>query len=369
MTTVTGAAPGATAGSAWASTPRTARSTATIAARGLLGRDAEGRLPVVVSFRWIEAARLATLRDGTYDGRLVVVGPDGNSCAPAPVATMQEALEQWDSVAPSLGAIKTFPDQIVPADLRAPLPRAWQWLDGSVYPSHGELMDKALGIEPFKPDWPPMYQGLSDTFYAPSADVPMASEDLGIDFEGEFGIITASVPMGTPAVEAGRYIRLVVQINDWSLRKLAGPEMKSGFGWIQAKPPCGMAPFAVTPDELGPAWQDHRPAMNLLVHWNGTQFGNADGAAMAYGFHELIAHAARTRNLVAGTVIGSGTVSNPNYREVGSSCIAERRGIEIVDFGAPRTEFMRYGDTVRMEARTRDGRSPFGVIEQKVVQP
>jgi len=312
--------------------------------------------------------RLATLRDGTRDGRLVVVSPDGATCAPAPVATLQQALEDWEALAPHLAAISRFPDPVDTADLLAPLPRAWQWLDGSVYRSHGELMDKALGFEPFKPDWPPMYQGVSDTFHAPLAEVPMASEDLGIDFEGEFGIITDPVPMGTPAAEAGKHIRLVVQINDWSLRKLAGPEMKSGFGWIQAKPPCGMAPFAVTPDELGNAWRNFRPAMHLLVHWNGTQFGNADGEAMAYGFHELVAHAARTRNLVAGTVIGSGTVSNPNYREVGSSCIAERRGIETVDTGAAITNFMTYGDTVRMEARTRDGRSPFGILEQKVVQ-
>lgn len=313
--------------------------------------------------------RLATLRDETRDGRLVAVSPDGRSCAPAPVATLQQALEDWEGVAPQLATITEFNELIDPAKLLAPLPRAWQWLDGSVYPSHGELMDKALGIEPFKPDWPPMYQGISDTFFAPLADVQMASEDLGIDFEGEFGVIVDAVPMGTPVSEAGRHIRLVVQINDWSLRKLAGPEMKTGFGWIQAKPPCGMAPFAVTPDELGEAWRNCRPAMNLLVHWNGEQFGNADGEQMAYGFDELVAHAARTRNLVAGTVIGSGTVSNPDYRKVGSSCIAERRGIEIVDSGAPITDFMHYGDTVRMEARTRDGRSPFGVLEQKVVKP
>ena len=159
-----------------------------------------------------------------------------------------------------------------------------------------------------------------------------------------------------------------MQINDWSLRKLAAPEMKTGFGWIQAKPPCGMAPFAVTLDELGDAWADSRPGLHLAVDWNGKRFGNAFGGPMEYGFDELVAHAARTRTLVAGTVIGSGTVSNETYREVGSSCIAERRGIEIVDTGAPVTEFMTYGDTVRMEATLADGRAPFGVIEQKVVK-
>lgn len=313
--------------------------------------------------------RLATLDNGTPDGRLVVVAPDGAHCAPAPVPGLQAALEDWADVAPRLAAIDYFPDAFGAAQCLAPLPRAWQWLDGSVYPSHGALMDKALGITPFKPDWPPMYQGVSDTFHAPTADVPMASEDLGIDFEGEFGVITDAVPMGVSPAEAARHIKLIVQINDWSLRKLAGPEMKSGFGWIQAKPPCGMAPFAVTPDELGDAWRNCRPALHLRVDWNGKQFGDAFGEPMAYGFDELVAHAARTRNLVAGTVIGSGTVSNENYREVGSSCIAERRGIEVVDTGAAVTEFMKYGDTVRMEARLADGRAPFGALQQKVVKP
>src|ERR1044072_4663723 len=155
-------------------------------------------------------------------------------------------------------------------------------------------MEKALGIKPFKPDWPPMYQGVSDTFHAPRADVPMADAALGIDFAGEFGVITDRVPMGTPAEQAGGHIRLIVQINDWSLRKLAGPEMQSGFGWIQAKPPCGMGPVAVTPDELGDAWRRFRPALHLGVIWNGQAFGNAFGEPMAYGFPELVAHAART---------------------------------------------------------------------------
>ena len=313
--------------------------------------------------------RLATLQNGTRDGRLVVVSPDGGHSAAAPVPTLQAALENWAEVAPVLAAISVFPDALDPAQILAPLPRAWQWLDGSVYPSHGALMDKALNITPFKPDWPPMYQGVSDTFYAALADVPMADEALGIDFEGEFGIITDAVPMGVTPAQAAKHIRLIVQINDWSLRKLAGPEMRSGFGWIQAKPPCSMAPFAITPDELGDYWRNARPALHLAVDLNGQRFGNAYGEPMAYGFDELVAHAARTRNLVAGTVIGSGTVSNENYREVGSSCIAERRGIEIVDHGEARTEFMRYGDRVRMEAHLPDGRAPFGAIEQRVVKP
>ena len=311
--------------------------------------------------------RLATLRDGTKDGRLVVVSPDGKACAPAPVKTLQEALERWDEVAPQLAAATNFPDALDPGEITAPLPRAWQWLDGSVYASHGALMDKVIGIDKPAVPWPLMYQGVSNKFYGPTEDVRMIDEALQIDFEGEFGVIVDAVPMGVSIEEAGKHIRLVVQINDWSLRALAGPEMKTGFGWVQAKPPCSMAPFAVTPDELGDAWIDYQPNMNLLVHWNGRQFGNAHGRAMGYGFDALVAHAARTRDLVAGTVIGSGTVSNENFREVGSSCIAERRGIEIVDEGAPKTEFMKYGDTVRMEARTASGAAPFGAIDQKVV--
>ncbi len=313
--------------------------------------------------------RLATLNDGTRDGRLVVVSPDGENCAFAPVKTLQDALDDWANVSPQLQAISEFPEQLEIEQLLAPLPRAWQWLDGSVFASHGELMDKALGQKAHKPDFPQMYQGMSDTFYGPTEDVPMISEDLGIDFEGEFGIITDGVKMGTSAGDAAKHIVLLVQINDWSLRKLAGPEMKTGFGWINAKPPCGMAPFAITPDELGEHWKNFRVCLDLQVKWNDKQFGNANGEPMGYGFDELVAHAAMTRNLVPGTVIGSGTVSNPNYREVGSSCIAERRGIEIVDHGEPKTDFMKYGDRVRMEAHLPDGSAPFGAIEQTVVAP
>lgn len=311
--------------------------------------------------------RLATLKNGTPDGRLVMVSPDGTRCADAPVHTLQGAMENWDAVAPQLAANTRFDQPLDPAQIAAPLPRAWQWLDGSAFAAHGALMDKVFGLEPLKTDRPLMYQGVSDRFYGPTDSIPMTSEELGIDFEGEFGVIVDAVPMGTSATDAMKHIRLIVQINDWSLRTLAGPEMKTGFGWVQAKPPCGMAPYAVTPDELGDQWRDGRVCLDLLVDWNGKRFGAANGEPMGYGFHELVAHAARTRTLVAGTVIGSGTVSNENYREIGSSCIAERRGIEIVDDGAPRTDFMRFGDTVRMEAKLADGRAPFGVLEQKVV--
>lgn len=312
--------------------------------------------------------RLATLRDGTKDGRLVVVSPDGTACAAAPCGTLQEALENWDAVNAALAAVATFPDALDPALLAAPLPRAWQWLDGSAFPSHGDLMDKMLGMTKPPLTAPLMYQGTSDKFYGPNDDVKFPSADLSIDFEGEFGVIVDFVPMGSTPAQCLEHIRLVVQINDWSLRALAGPEMKTGFGWVQAKPPCAMAPFAVTPDELGAHWRNGRVCLDLLVDWNGARFGAANGEPMDYGFHELVAHAAGTRDLVAGTVIGSGTVSNENFREIGSSCIAERRGIEIVDEGAARTEFMQFGDTVRMEAVLPDGRAPFGAIDQRVVQ-
>lgn len=318
--------------------------------------------------------RLGTLQSGGPDGALIVVSGDGTRFKrPDHWQTLQSVLEDWTSAGTDLAAaaeqVELEGEPLAIGALAAPLPRAWQWLDGSVYPSHGELMDKALGIAPEKADFPLMYQGVSDTFYGPTAGVPMADESLGIDFEGEFGVIVDRVPMGTSVEAARAHIRLIVQINDWSLRALAGKEMRTGFGWLQAKPPCGMAPFAVTPDELGEAWSNCRPGLHLTVDWNGTRFGNAFGGEMAYGFDELVAHAARTRTLVPGTVIGSGTVSNANFREVGSSCIAERRGIEMVDDGQARTEFMRYGDTVRMEAKLSNGRSPFGALEQRVMRP
>ena len=318
--------------------------------------------------------KLATMPDGTGDGRLHIVSRDHARCAPARSAqTLQAALERWDELEALLAAEYEALNagggtSFDPANASAPLPRSWQWLDGSAFASHGELMQRAFNLPPVDTGGRPlMYQGVSDRFYAPTADVKFRSEADGIDFEGEFGIITDAVPMGTSAPQARRHIRLLVQINDWSLRKLAPIEMKTGFGWIQAKPPSSMAPVAVTPDELGEYWRDARVDLPLLVEWNAERFGAANGYAMGCGFDDLIAHAAYSRDLVAGTVIGSGTVSNPDFREVGSSCIAERRGIEIVDTGEPRTGFMRFGDRARMEASLPDGTPLFGVIDQRVI--
>jgi fumarylacetoacetate (FAA) hydrolase len=321
--------------------------------------------------------KLATLADGTRDGRLVVVSCDHTRMAAAAgiAATLQDALDRWSAVerplrdlAAALESGDAIAAPFVASDALAPLPRAWQWLDGSAYDSHGDLMQKVFKMDPTPKDRPLMYQGMSDTFLPPTADVPMPSEADGIDFEGEFGVIVDAVPMGASAEEAAAHIRLIVQINDWSLRTLAPIEMKTGFGWVQAKPACSMAPVAVTPDALGAAWRDGRVDLPLMIDFNGARFGAARGYAMAWSLPELVAHAARTRALCAGTIIGTGTVSNEDYREVGSSCIAERRGIEMLDEGAPRTMFMRFGDRVRMEARLPDGAPLFGAIDQRVVK-
>lgn len=318
--------------------------------------------------------KLATIVTGHPDGALAVISSDANRyLVPSDIAaTLQQAIENWPVAEARLSALAARLDAgegLSIKDLRfaAPLPRAWQWLDGSAFESHGALMQLAFGLPPMERKLPLMYQGMSHQFLGPCDDVILPSEADGIDFEGEFGIITDAVPMGVSADDALGHIKLIVQLNDWSLRVLAPGEMKTGFGWVQAKPACSVAPFAVTPDALGESWRDGRVCLNLAVDWNGERFGNANGAPMAFGFHELIAHAARTRALPAGTIIGSGTVSNPTYREVGSSCIAERRGIEIVDHGVAHTEFMRFGDTVRMESRLPDGGPLFGAIEQRVI--
>lgn len=318
--------------------------------------------------------KLTTLPDGTPDGRLHLVSRDHARCAPARAArTLQALMEDWGALAPALeGEYADLNDgggtNFDATAALAPMPRAWQWLDGSAYDSHGDLMQKVFGLDPMPKDRPLMYQGLSDRFIAPTADVPLPSEEDGIDFEGEFGVICDAVPMGTGPGAARDHIRLVVQLNDWSLRVVAPLEMRTGFGWIQAKPACSMAPVAVTPDELGTAWRDARVDLPLAVDWNGHRFGRAGGYDMSVGFDGLVAHAARTRHLVAGTIIGSGTVSNATFREVGSSCIAERRGIEMLDHGEPVTGFMKFGDRVRMECRAADGTPLFGVIDQRVVQ-
>jgi fumarylacetoacetate (FAA) hydrolase len=322
--------------------------------------------------------KLATLDNGSRDGALVVVSRDHTRAAPAAgiAATLQAALDRWSEVEAPLRALAERLERasaneafdFISSDALAPLPRAWQWLDGSAYESHGALLRQVSGRAAPPNDGPLMYQGLSHLFYPGTADFPTPSEADNIDFEGEFGVIVDEVPMGTTPEQAAAHIRLIVLINDWSLRGFALRESKIGFGWVQAKPPCSVAPVAVTPDELGVHWRDGRVDVPLIVDWNGRRFGAAQGYPMTWSFPEHVAHAARTRPLCAGTIIGGGTVSNENYREVGSSCIAERRGIETIDEGKPRTAFMKFGDRVRMEATLPDGTPLFGVIDQRVVR-
>jgi len=324
--------------------------------------------------------RLATYADGTMDGQLVVVSRDLQQAVDARpiVPNLLSALRRWHQVEAPLRALSDRLDDgraedampFDPARCLAPLPRAPQWCDGSAFLNHGRLMDLAFDKPPI-PDFeaiPVMYQGASDDFLGPQADVPFVTEADGIDFEGEFGVIVDEVAMATPAGKCGRHVRLLVQINDWSLRAIGAREVRTGFGFLQAKPSTSFAPIAVTPDELGGAWRDERVDMQLGIWRDGERIGAASGREMAFSFADLIAYAAKTRRLTAGTIIGSGTVSNAD-RSVGSSCLAEIRAIEMLDHGAARTPFLKFGDRVSMQARFADGRDgPFGRIDQKVVR-
>ncbi len=323
--------------------------------------------------------KFASYADGSLDGRLMLVSRDGlNAVAATAIApSLFDALRRWDDLEPRLRALyealnagrATGAAVFDAAACCAPLPRSPQWLDASAFLNHGRLMEQAFNTPPI-PDFdtvPVMYQGASDDFLGPHDDVPLPSEADGIDFEGEFGVVVGLVPMAATPQQALAAVRLVVQINDWSLRALGPREMRSGFGFLQAKPSTAFAPVAVTPDELGPAWRDGRVCMALRVQWNGQRFGEPHGGEMNFSFGDLVAHAARSRRLTAGCIVGSGTVSNV-ARSAGSACIAERRVIEKIDDGEIRTGFMRFGDTVRMQACFDDGSDgPFGVIEQRVV--
>ena len=323
--------------------------------------------------------KLATEQTDARDGRLLVVSHDHELCVPAEgiAGTLQDAIERWEAVQEGLETLfarlnaRRAPDArpLATVKLAAPLPRAWQWLDGSGFPTHAALRQKAFDTPPIHSHGPLMYQGMSHRFLGPAEDVPFASEQDGIDFEGELAVITGEVPLGTGAAEAGRHILLAVQINDWSLRSMAPLEMKTGFGFIQAKPACSIAPIAVTLDELGPAWVDGRIHATLEVWRNDAPFGAVPATEAEYGFEDLIAHAARTRPLAAGTIIGSGTVSHSGYRRYGSCCIAERRAIEIIDHGAPATPFLAFGERVRMQVRLPTSDTPlFGAIDQQIVR-
>jgi fumarylacetoacetate (FAA) hydrolase len=321
--------------------------------------------------------KFATYRDGSREGQLWVVSRDLQYAVPAVgiAPTLLAALEAWDKVSPDLQALsdrlnageEPFAVRFDPARCLAPLPRAPQWLDASSFLNHGRLMDKAFDNPPI-PDFetiPLVYQGASDDFRGPVAEVEFPDTALNIDMEGEFGVVLADVPMGTGEAQALSHVRLLVQLNDWSLRALGPREMQRGFGWLQAKPSTAFAPVAITPDEIAPCWDEGRIKLALHVAINGREVGRARGDEMHFSFAEIIAHCARTRRLSAGAVIGSGTVSNAD-RAAGSSCISEIRVIELLDKGASETPFLTWGDRVRMEARLPDGSAPFGVIDQAV---
>jgi len=325
--------------------------------------------------------KLATVRDGTPDGVLHIVSRDLTRSVAATeiVPTLQAALEQWDRVAPLLQRLSDALNEghvagavaLGTLNLAAPLPRAWQWLDASAFHSHGDLLEKVFGLAPppDKHSVPLMYQGAGDELLGANDDVPLPAEEDGMDFEAEVVAFVDRVPMGTSAAQAEGHIRLLTIANDTSLRALAAKDLKTGFGFLQSKAATSFGPVAVTPDELGEAWRDGRVHLPLHVHWNGVEFGRPNCSAMGFSFGELIEHAARTRNLAAGTLIGSGTVSNENFREVGSACIVERRAIELVDEGQSRTGFMKFGDRVRIEMLDGRGRSVFGAIDQVIRAP
>ena len=325
--------------------------------------------------------KLATYKDGSRDGQLVVVSRDLSMAHYASgIATrVQQVLDDWNFLSPQLQDLYETLNQgkarhafaFDAALCMAPLPRAYQWADGSAYINHVELVRKARGAEvpeSFYTD-PLMYQGGSDDFLGPCDDVVVASEDFGIDFEAEIAVVTGDVPMGASPDEALEGIRLLMLANDVSLRHLIPAELAKGFGFFQSKPATAFSPVAVTPDELGAAWQGGRVHLTLQSSWNGKKVGLCEaGPEMTFHFGQLIAHICKTRNVRAGSIVGSGTVSNKDWSR-GYSCIAEKRAIETIEHGAPRTDFMRYGDTIRIEMKGLDGLSVCGAIDQKIAPP
>jgi len=334
--------------------------------------------------------KLATLKAGGRDGTLVVVSRDLLRCQPVPAIarTLQAALDDWDAVAPQLqeayaalnnGAAR----HAEPFDERlchSPLPRAYQWADGSAYVNHVELVRRARGAELPPSFWtdPLMYQGGSDSFVGPRDPIYAQSEDWGIDLEAEVAAITGDVKMGATPAQCAGAIRLLMLANDVSLRNLIPNELAKGFGFFQSKPASAFSPVAVTPDELGDAWRDAKVHLPLVVHLNGQPFGRPNaGVDMTFDFGQLVAHVATTRELEAGSIIGSGTVSNKQGGLHGSSienggvgycCLAEVRMYETIEGGAPKTSFLKFGDRVRIEMADAEGRTIFGAIEQTVAR-
>ncbi|WP_217540970.1 fumarylacetoacetate hydrolase family protein [Vibrio metschnikovii] len=333
--------------------------------------------------------KLATLKNDTRDGQLVVVSRDLQRCVVVDhlASTLQQALDDWQKVEGPLQEISqalnagqlTHTLPFVEDNCASPLPRAFQWADGSAYVNHVQLVRRARGAELPESFWtdPLMYQGGSDSFLGPHEPIPLVDPQWGLDFEAEVAVVTDDVPMGVTAEQAGQHIRLVMLVNDVSLRGLIPNELAKGFGFFQSKPSSAFSPVAVTPDELNAAWDGAKLSLPLLSTYNGQLFGcpNA-GVDMTFDFPQLIAHAAKSRPLCSGTIIGSGTVSNKQGTEYGSSiqeggvgysCIAELRMIETIRDGQPSTAFMQVGDTIKLEMLNEQGDSVFGAIEQTVV--
>lgn len=333
--------------------------------------------------------KLASLKNSSRDGKLVVVSRDLTKAVAVPhiAATMQHVLDHWSSLAPALAEVYqglnhgTVEGEFAfnELDCESPLPRAYQWADGSAYVNHVELVRRARNSEMPPSFWtdPLMYQGGSDDFIGPRDQIEVVSEEYGIDFEGEVAVITGDVPMASTPEQARSQIRLVMLVNDVSLRGLIPNELAKGFGFFQSKPASAFSPVAVTPEELGTHWQDAKLHLPLISHLNGKLFGKPNaGVDMTFDFGQLVSHAAKTRNLGAGAIIGSGTVSNKQGTEYGTSieegglgysCIAEVRMIETIRDGKPATGFMKFGDTIRLEMFDAEGQSIFGAIEQQVI--
>jgi fumarylacetoacetate (FAA) hydrolase len=324
--------------------------------------------------------KLATLKDGTRDGQLAIVSRDLKTAMMADgiATTLQRALDDWPFIAPQLErayndlnagrAHRTF--DFDPKHCMSPLPRAYQWADGSAYVNHVELVRKARNAEMPESFWhdPLMYQGGGDDMIGPTDDIVLGSEEWGIDFEGEIAVVTDDVPMGSTPAEALPHIKLLMLVNDVSLRNLIPAELAKGFGFFQSKPASSFSPVAVTPDELGSAWRDGKVNLPLRVTWNGAVVGQPNaGVDMVFTFPQLIAHLVKTRNARAGSIIGSGTVSNKD-RSKGYTCIAEKRCLEMIEHGEAKTEFMKFGDTIKVEMMDANGKSIFGAINQKIAQ-
>lgn len=324
--------------------------------------------------------KLASLNNGSRDGRLVVVSRDLTRAVDAAgvAPTMQFALDHWQGVVAGLTALYDALNAgrasgafaFDPTQAMAPLPRAHQFVDASAFLNHGNIMERAFNLTVQRPEGMPiLIQRQGDDFRGPREDYPLLAETENGDFEGEFGVIVDDIAMGSSAQACEQNIRLFTLFNDVSMRAHLGREMAVGFGFIQAKPATVFAPVAVTPDELGNAWAQGRVALDMTVHRNGQLFGHPNGREMDWSFGELLAYLAYNRNLRAGTVLGTGTVSNRDHQQVGSACLAERRALEVIEHGAAQTPFLQYGEVLRFEVFGNDGQSVFGAIEHRFVEP